>query len=267
MRIALRLFLVLLFFGSTIWFGFATYRDYSMLMYDAVEEETDLQSKDMLEMETRTQKAVSDQAEDESRVDDGNVLAEEEETLRTIRKNKSVSRHYIRLIGNGVAFAVLFTITGFGFAHQAGDFLRFDLGKKIDYVDEVSSTDEMYEKAEYQILKGKHVAGIELLRKVLVNDPDHFEAQLRIAEVYDKDLNNFEAAANEYSLALKHEFHPERWSWAAVRLCNIYSGKLKDSNSAIRMMRQLVEKHPHTGGAAKVRKRLDMIDAHMGKRR
>lgn len=267
MRLALRLLLVLLLFGSTIWFGFATYHDYSVLMYDAVENAGEAQTKEMLEMETRTQKAVSDQAPDEFRVDDGNVLAEEEEALRTIRNNKTVSRHYVRLIGNGIAFAVLLTITGFGFAHQAGDFLRFDLGKKIDYVDDVTTTDEMYEKAEYQIMKGKHVAGIELLRKVLADDPNHFEAQLRIAEVYDKELNNFEAAATEYIAALKHEFHPERWSWAAVRLCNIYSGKLNDSNSAIRTMRLLVQKHPHTGGAAKVKKRLDMIDAHMGKRR
>lgn len=268
MRLVIRLFLVLLFFGSTIWFGFATYRDYSMLMYEAVEEKADAESPEMLEMEARTQKAVKEAPEpDISLVDEGNVLAEEEEMLRTIRKNKSVSRHYVRLIGNGVVFAILFVITGFSFAHQAGDFLRFDLGKKIDYVDEVTSDAELYEKAEYQILKGKHVAGIELLRTVLANDPNHFEAQLRIAEVYDKNLENYEVAATEYVAALKHEFHPERWSWAAVRLCNIYSGKLGDSNSAIRVMRQLVDKHPLSGGAAKVKKRLDMIDAHMGRRR
>lgn len=268
MLLALRLFIVLLFFGSTVWFGYATYRDYSMLMLDAVETE-EPESKKKAEMETRAQKAVQGkgESEEDSGIDIPGVMDEEEELLRGIRQNQTVNRHYVRVIGNGIAFAVLLVISGFGFAHHAGDFLRFDLGKKIETVEEITDDRELYEKAEYMVLKGKHLEGIELLRKVLELDPNHFEAQLRIAEIYDKNLENYQVAVGEYELALKHEFNPERWSWAAVRLCNLYSGKMGDTNRAVRLMRELVEKHPHTGGAAKVRKRLAMVDAHISARR
>lgn len=267
MILALRLILVLAFFGATIWFGFATYRDYSMLMMDSVEGE-EIESKEKAAMETRVQKAV--EAQDESE-DDGGIVdlfdEDEEELLRGVRQNKQVSKHYVRLLGNGIAFAVLLVITGFGFAHQIGDVLRFDFGKKIQYVDEVTDDRELYEKGEYLLMKGKHLEGIELLRKVLEMDPNHFEAQISIAETYDKKLENYQVAAEEYEAALKHEFHPERWSWIVVRLCNIYSGKLGDTNSAIRHMRILVDKHPNTGGAMKVAKRLAMVDAHRAGRR
>lgn len=270
MILALRLIIVLAFFGATIWFGFATYRDYSMLMMDAVEGE-EIESKKKAEMETRTQKAIEGKDESAPKEDEGmdipGVLDEEEELLRGIRANKKVNKHYVRLIGNGIAFAVLLVVTGFGFAHQIGDVLRFDFGKKIQYVDEVTDDRELYEKGEYLLMKGKYLEGIELLRKVLEMDPDHFEAQLSIAETYDKKLENYQVAAEEYEAALKHHFHPERWSWVVVRLCNIYSGKLGDTNSAVRHMRILVDKHPNTGGAMKVAKRLAMVDAHRASRR
>jgi hypothetical protein len=264
MLLAIRLIIVLLFLGSTVWFGFATYRDYSVLMMDAVEGD-EPESKKKAAMETRAQMAVTgrdDESERSQPMDVPGIMDEEEELLRGIRSNNKVNTHYVRLIGNGIAFAVLLVVTGFGVAHQMGDFLRFDMGQKIDYVEEVTDDRELYEKAEYLILKGKHIDSVELLRKVLELDPNHFEAQLRIAEVYDKTLENYEFAAPEYEAALKHNFNPERWSWAAVRLCNIYSGKLGDPNRAIRLMRDLVEKHPGTGGAMKVGKRLAMVDAH-----
>lgn len=268
MLLALRLLIVLLLFGSTGWFGYATYRDYSMLMMDAVETD-EPESKKKAAAETRAQKAVTgqDDTEEESGLSIPGALDEEEELLRGIRQNRNVNRHYVRVIGNGIAFAVLFVITGFGFAHHAGDFLRFDLGQKIDTVEEVSDDRELFEKAEYMVLKGKHLDAIELLRRVLELDPNHFEAQLRIAEIYDKNLENYQVAIGEYEAAIKHEFDPERWSWAAVRLCNLYSGKMGDTNRAIRLMRELADKHPHSGGAAKVQKRLAMIDAHLASRK
>ena len=268
MILALRLVLVLAFFGATIWFGFATYRDYSMLMLESVEGE-EVESKQKAAMETRFQKAVD--AQEETDANDGGIVdlfdEDEEELLRGVRQNKKVSKHYVRLLGNGIAFAVLLVITGFGFAHQLGDVLRFDFGKKVSYVEEVSDDRELYEKGEYLLMKGKHIDGIEVLRKVLEMDPNHFEAQLSIAETYDKKLENYQVAAEEYEATLKHEFSPERWSWVSVRLSNIYSGKLGDTNSAIRHMRILVDKHPNTGGAMKVAKRLAMVDAHRAGRR
>lgn len=262
MRYALRLLLILLFFGSTGWFGYATYRDYSMLMMDAVDGD-ETETRKQAEMETRTQKAVMGAAADEEEaLALPGVVTEEEDLLRGVRNNRRVSRHYIRLIGNGIAFAVLFVITGFFFAHQAGDILRFDLGKKIQYVDEITSDEERYEKAEYFILKGSYREGVDLLKQVVENDPHHFEARLRIAEVLDKNLEAYDEAAIAYEAALKLDFHPERWSWTAVRLCNIYSGKLGQGNRALKLMRKIADDHPQTAGAAKVRKRLAMVDQY-----
>lgn len=262
MRYALRLLLILLFFGSTGWFGYATYRDYSMLMMDAVEGE-EVESRAKAAMETRTQKALTNAPpEADSGIALPGMLSEEEELLRGIRANRKVSHHYVRLIGNGIAFAVLFVITGFFFAHQMGDILRFDLGRKIQYVDDVSSDQERYEKAEYLILKGSHRDAVKLLEQIIANDADHFEARLRLAEVLDKNLEAYEEAAPAYEAALKLKFHPERWAWAAVRLCNIYSGKLGQGNRALKMMRRVAEEHPHTAAAAKVKKRLAMVDRY-----
>jgi hypothetical protein len=264
MRYAIRLLIILLFFGSTAWFGYATYRDYSMLMLDAVEGE-EIESREKAEMETRTQKALTNSPpEQDNAIALPGMLSEEEELLRGVRANRKVSRHYVRLIGNGIAFAVLFVISGFFFAHQAGDFLRFDLGRKVQYVDEVTSDQERYEKAEYLILKGSHREAVAMLKEIVDNDSEHFEARLRMAEVLDKELGDFEAAAPAYEAALKLKFNPERWAWTAVRLCNLYSGKLDQSNRALKLMRRIADEHPQTAAAAKVRKRLDMVERYKG---
>ncbi|MBL6766332.1 MAG: hypothetical protein ISQ14_15370 [Verrucomicrobiae bacterium] len=262
MRYAIRLLLILLLFGSTGWFGYASYRDYSMLMMDAVSGE-EAESRQRAEIETRAQKAVSSKTDSsDDTIAIPGMLSEEEELLRGVRANKKVNRHYIRLIGNGIAFALLFVITGFFFAHQMGDILRFDFGQKIQYVDEVTSDQERYEKAEYLILKGSFRDAVEMLKQITKNDPAHFEAHLRMAEVLDKNLEAYEEAAPAYEAALKLKFHPERWSWTAVRLCNIYSGKLGQGNRALKLMRRLVAEQPHTAGAAKVKKRLAMVDGY-----
>jgi tetratricopeptide (TPR) repeat protein len=262
MRYALRLSIILFFFGGTVWFGYATYRDYSMLMLDAVDDE-EVESRARAEMETRTQKAFTNAPSEEMEtLAVPGLLSEEEELLRGVRANRKVSRHYVRLIGNGVAFAILLVITGFFFAHQAGDILRFDLGRKIQYVDEITSDQERYEKAEYLILKGSHREAVGMLEQIVKNDPVHYEAQLRMAEVLDKELGDYPAAAPAYEAALKLKFHPERWAWTAVRLCNLYSGKLGQSNRALKLMQRVVDEHPQTAAAAKVRKRLDMVNRY-----
>ena len=113
MRYAIRLLLILLLFGSTGWFGYASYRDYSMLMMDAVSGE-EAESRQRAEIETRAQKAVSSKTDSsDDTIAIPGMLSEEEELLRGVRANKKVNRHYIRLIGNGIAFALLFVITDY----------------------------------------------------------------------------------------------------------------------------------------------------------
>lgn len=260
--------ILLALLASTAWFGFATYRDYSILMLDAVGE-ANLESAKHAEFETRIQKAEQGPDDDmpDTDIHIPGILQEEVDLLRGNRSNWKIDQHGLWLTANGIAFIVLLLTTGFGLAHQMGDFLRFDMGRKIDFVGDHTDDQELFEHAEYLILKGDHVKGIEFLRKVVRMNPDHVEAQLRIANIYDKKLENYELAAGGYEAALKLDFNPERWSWVAVRLCNIYTGKLGDTNRAIKIMRDLVDKHPKTGGAHKVVKRLTQLDVHLAIRR
>ncbi|MGV3757882.1 MAG: tetratricopeptide repeat protein, partial [Verrucomicrobiota bacterium] len=102
--------------------------------------------------------------------------------------------------------------------------------------------------------------GIRLLRLYVEQNPREQHAALRIAEIYEKDLGNYLAAALELEEILKSRLRPDRWGWTAIRLCNLYTGKLKQGDKAIALLRRLVEEHPTTQAAEKARKRLAMME-------
>jgi hypothetical protein len=79
---------------------------------------------------------------------------------------------------------------------------------------------------------------------------------LRIAEIYEKDLGNYLAAALEYEEIIKKKLSPERWGWAAIHLANLYSGKLKKSQEAVDLLQRIVAEYGQTGAAKKARERL-----------
>jgi hypothetical protein len=89
--------------------------------------------------------------------------------------------------------------------------------------------------------------------------PRELYAALRIAEIYEKDLKNPLAAALEYEEVLKHRFTTERWGWAAIHLCNLYS-KLNQSDKAVALLRRIADEYPKTGAAKKARSRLGIAE-------
>jgi len=113
-----------------------------------------------------------------------------------------------------------------------------------------------YENAEQVWADGRYLDAIQLLRDYLQEHPREQYVALRIAEIYEKDLHNYLAAALEYEEVLKKKLPPERWGWAAVHLANLYSGKLNRSTDAEALLRRIAEEYGQTAAAKKARERL-----------
>ena len=121
-------------------------------------------------------------------------------------------------------------------------------------------TDDEYETAEAEWQNGDYLEAIRLMREYYAKNPKQVHAALRIAEIYEKDLNNPLAAALEYEEILNQKLPRERWGWAAIHLANIYSGSLEKPDQAVALLRRLDEEYGDTQAAEKARKRLAMID-------
>jgi TolA-binding protein len=119
--------------------------------------------------------------------------------------------------------------------------------------------DPEYERAEAAWANGKHLEAIQLMRDFLQKNPREIHAALRIAEIYEKDLKNLLAAALEYEEVLKHKLPAERWGWAAVHLCNLYS-KLNKSSQALALLHRVADEYPKTAAAKKARARLGLAE-------
>jgi TolA-binding protein len=104
----------------------------------------------------------------------------------------------------------------------------------------------------------QYVGGaIERLRDFLKKNPRQQYAALRIAEIYEKDLHNPLAAALEYEEVLKQKLSAERWGWAAVHLCNLYS-KLGQQDKAKELLQRIADEYPQTAAAKKARSHLGL---------
>ncbi len=261
MRQAFKIVLYLVLVSACGWFGYCSYRDYSLLMMEAVEDGQP-ESREKAEIETEMQKAVRLEKKSGGALDLDNLLAEEE-AFRGTRANKKVSVQYLRLIGNGVGFAVFLTGFGFLLAHDGGDLLRFRFGREIDFVDDRSRRLAKYEKADYLASKGKTKPALAMLREILEEESGNWHAQVRLAEIYDKDLEDFETAAEEYRKALDLEMHPEKWGWTAIRLCNIYTGKLDEPQRGMIILRRLARDYPDTKAGQKAINRLAMVEVKL----
>src|SRR5438132_11887200 len=132
---------------------------------------------------------------------------------------------------------------------------------KVIYNDEgegITSPD--YEKAEEEWANGNFLEAIQLMRDYLNQNPREQHVALRIAEIYEKDLQNFLAAALEYEEVLKQKLPPERWGWAAIHLCNLYTSKLNQPDKAIALLQRIVTDYGRTAAAEKARKRLTQLE-------
>jgi TolA-binding protein len=171
------------------------------------------------------------------------VLTEEEDRGRMI---KYLAALVGALIGLGILIAIDATHL---LGSQATNYLFRDVAD--------STRDPAYERAEAEWANGHYLEAVQMMREFLKDNPRELYAALRIAEIYEKDLRNFLAAALEYEEVLKYKLPPERWGWAAIHLCNLYS-KLGQQPKAAALLHRIVEEYPRTGAAKKARARLGL---------
>ncbi|MDB6029878.1 MAG: hypothetical protein JWM16_216 [Verrucomicrobiales bacterium] len=146
-------------------------------------------------------------------------------------------------------------LAGFG----AYDFSRMFANKVNDVVfnDNLEGVkDPEYDEAEKVWANGQHLEAVQLMRDFLKKNPREVHVALRIAEIYEKDLGNYLAAALEYEEVLKNKLPPERWGWAAIHLSNLYSGRLNKPNDAMALLNRIVNDYGHTLSAKKALERI-----------
>jgi TolA-binding protein len=117
-------------------------------------------------------------------------------------------------------------------------------------------TSAEYEAAEEEWTKGNHLDAINLMREYLRKNPSEQHVAIRIAEIYEKDLNNYLASVLELEEVLKHKLPREKWGWTAIHLANLYSGKLNQTSKALGVLNRIVADYPDTAAAKKARQRL-----------
>lgn len=122
--------------------------------------------------------------------------------------------------------------------------------------------DKEYEEAEKLWANGKPLDSIRMMREYLQKNPREVHVALRIAEIYEKDLNNFLAAALEYEEVLTKKLPDDRWGWSAIHLCNLYF-KLGNEQKAYALLQRIVKEYGETPAAEKARKRLKEVDPNL----
>lgn len=120
--------------------------------------------------------------------------------------------------------------------------------------------DPEYDAAEAEWAKGNHLDAVNMLRDFLKRNPSQQHAAIRIAEIYEKDLGNYLAAALELEEVLTKRLPREKWGWTAIHLANIYSGRLNQADKALATLDRIVRDYPDTSAAKKARQRLGLPD-------
>lgn len=133
-------------------------------------------------------------------------------------------------------------------ADKALKTLYHDEGLELEHVE--------YEEAEKLWANGQFLEAIQSLRDFLKAHPRSLHAQIRIAEIYEKDLNNPLAAALEYEEVLAHKFDPPIWGRSAIHLVNLYN-RLEKGDQAVALLQQILVTAPDTPAGAKARERLE----------
>lgn len=254
--------------------GFSAYRDYALLMMD----DGDVLSQRARAKPVKGTNAPPATAEPAETLPATNapparpaakaaavtppaVPGEEADEPAAVRTNRRVGRNYLHLLGYTLGFAGALVVLGFVAAQDFGHLLKFRLGKEVSYVDARSARNAEYERAERVALNGRHHEAIRLLQALVAKHPNHVHSVLRIAELYDKELHDYQNAALQYEQLLQLKIPPEQWGWIAIRLANLYSGKLNRPENALELIRRLAAEHPETPAGGKALKRLAKISS------
>ncbi|MBL9175118.1 MAG: hypothetical protein JNL10_16385 [Verrucomicrobiales bacterium] len=153
-------------------------------------------------------------------------------------------------------FVLFFLALGGLAAWDMAQALGSRAGRAVMADDWVERKDPEYEKAEEEWSKGNHMDAIALMREYLAKNPREQHVAIRIAEIYEKDLGNHLAAALELQEVLTKRLPKERWGWTAIRLSNLYSGRLNQPDKAMALLERIVNEYSDTGAAKKARARL-----------
>lgn len=274
MRSVLKALLYVALLAACYWCGFSAYRDYTLLMMedgDSLGRRT--RAKPVKDTNAPPVTAESEQppggtnappakpAAKAAAAPKATAPGEEGDESSAVRSNRRVGRNYLHLLGYTLGFAGALTVLGFVAAQDFGHLLKFRLGKEVSYVDARSERNALYERAERVALNGQHREAIKLLQSLLARHPSHTHSVLRIAELYDKELQDYPNAALHYEQLLELKLPAEQWGWAAIRLANIYSGKLGRPDAALELIRRLATEQPGTPAGAKALKRLAKISS------
>jgi TolA-binding protein len=148
----------------------------------------------------------------------------------------------------GLGLLIAYDVTQMA-GSEAVEFLFNDKGDLLK--------DPEYERAEEAWANGKHLEAIQMMRDYLKKNPREQYVALRIAEIYEKDLRNSVAASLEYEEILKKKLPAERWGWAAIHLCNIYT-KLGQQEKVAVLLQRIASEYPQTAAAKKARRNLGL---------
>jgi TolA-binding protein len=162
--------------------------------------------------------------------------------------------YFSGMLGALLVFALLV-------ARDLGHLIGERVGGNYVTKSEKSQKADMYEDAEAIWADGAYVDAIDSFREYIKVYPGEYHAYKRIAEIYEKDLGSFRAAALEYEEMLEMDIPKSRWGWAAIHLCNLYSGKLDESDRALALLKRVASECSDTTAGQKARDRLAKIDA------
>lgn len=181
-----------------------------------------------------------------------NVAVESGEEMTARRRSPRMGR----LMAYGVA--MFFTLVGLAIlaGHDVSKFFAARVEQFVFNDNLEGIKDPKYEEAEKVWASGQHLEAVRLMREYLKKHPREQYVALRIAEIYEENLQNYLASALEYEEVLKKRLPAERWGWAAIHLANLYSGKLNKPEEAQRLLHRIVEEYGQTAAARKARERL-----------
>jgi tetratricopeptide (TPR) repeat protein len=164
---------------------------------------------------------------------------------------------YKKVLVYGMIFVAFALVGGLTAGHYFSIYIGEKFFKFIYEGEESASVQDEYELGEKEWADGNHLKAIELMRSYLEKNPNEQHVAIRIAEIYERDLHNYLAAALEYEEILKHKLPPEQWGWTAIHLCNLYRSRLNQPEKAIELLKKIDTDYGYTAAAQKARKHLE----------
>lgn len=169
------------------------------------------------------------------------------------------SRGFTRMVTYGLTLLLFFIGLAVLIAYDVSQFFASKAEQAL-FTAHGPPEDPEYDQAEELWKDGKYLDALNAMRSYLNNNPREQHVALRIAEIYEQNLNNPLAAALEYEEVLKKKLPAERWGWAAIHLANLYSGKLNQPDKSVALLRRIDAEYGQTTAAKKARERLTQID-------